>query len=296
MSTGSGTAYLLGLKTDLEVQIKQLLSADFRTECISSSSLLSSCTPSEEHTLVLMSEKFVSESEDLQELMSLQFPVSTRVLILGSQNTPLFRSFPPDFFDRVLIKAEDPGLLPREIFEIRRLFDLKSSVLNLEVLASSDPLTGLRNKRYFEERLSAELERARRYERDLSLILMDIDGLKKVNDHKGHLEGDEVLIHLARLLRQTVRSTDLISRWAGDEFTVLLTETALDGAKVVAERLRQLVESDRFFQDLGVTLSLGLADFPNRAKTKEELKKICDQSLIQAKNRGRNRIFYPGAA
>jgi diguanylate cyclase (GGDEF)-like protein len=156
--------------------------------------------------------------------------------------------------------------------------------------ASRDPLTDLYNLRYFQSKLDEELERATRLGTPVSLVLLDVDFLKHVNDTYGHLAGDQLLRELARVLTSDVRVIDTVARYGGEEFAVLLTNTTGQRARRVAERLRTHVERTRH-EGLpeAVTVSLGFATYPEDAKTAGELLHKADLALYASKHRGRNR-------
>jgi len=158
-----------------------------------------------------------------------------------------------------------------------------------------DTLTGLVNRRYFEERLSVETEKAFPSGSNLSVIMVDIDHFKRVNDTFGHAGGDKVLREIASLLKSSVRrQDDMVARYGGEEFVLVLPGVALEAASTIAERIRRSVENTPV--DIGetqvhLTISLGLSSFPiHRAKSKEELVKMADLALYDAKRRGRNRV------
>jgi len=157
-----------------------------------------------------------------------------------------------------------------------------------------DTLTNLFNRRHFEERLSAESQKAFESESNLSMIMVDIDHFKKVNDTFGHDGGDKVLREIASLLKNSVRKHDTVARYGGEEFVLLLPGAPLDPTNMVAERIRRLVENTAF--DMGqtqihITISLGISNFPiHRMKSKEELVKMADLALYEAKRGGRNRV------
>jgi len=157
-----------------------------------------------------------------------------------------------------------------------------------------DTLTNLFNRRHFEERLSAESQKAFESESNLSMIMVDIDHFKKVNDTFGHDGGDKVLREIASLLKNSVRQHDTVARYGGEEFVLLLPGAPLDPTNMVAERIRRLVENTTF--DMGqtqihITISLGISNFPiHRMKSKEELVKMADLALYEAKRGGRNRV------
>lgn len=166
-------------------------------------------------------------------------------------------------------------------------------------LAATDPLTGLANRRAFQERLEEEMRRARRYDRPLSLIMADLDYFKLYNDTHGHPAGDLVLQDLAALLRANVRETDLVARYGGEEFVILLPETSRVGARAVAEKVRDAVENHPFphrqTQPGGqLTISLGVATFPEDIDKPEALIHCADKALYRAKEMGRNRQEVAG--
>lgn len=164
----------------------------------------------------------------------------------------------------------------------------------LERLAHTDPLTQLLNRRALTERLEREMERAMRYDSTLALLLVDLDHFKAVNDTLGHLVGDDALREVARLLRETVRTTDVVARYGGEEFLVLLPETDDTGAEAFAERIREAVEAHPFDgggAPLRLTASLGVALYPApRIRTAEDLFVRADAALYRAKAEGRNRV------
>lgn len=160
-------------------------------------------------------------------------------------------------------------------------------------MATTDGLTGLYNHRYFQERLSERIEEARRHPTRHSLILVDIDHFKKVNDTYGHPVGDEVLKRLAVLLKESVRAIDLAARYGGEEFVLLLTNTDRKGALQLAERVRKEAKKLKFQTndtEFSITLSMGVATFPDDARTKESLIENADEALYYAKEHGRNKV------
>jgi len=158
--------------------------------------------------------------------------------------------------------------------------------------ARTDFLTGLPNHRYFQATLSVELGRAQRHNRALSLLIIDLDYLKEVNDHFGHPSGDTVIRTVAETIRSTCREIDFASRYGGEEFMVILPETPLVGAAQVAERIREKIAAVQFPGIGSVTASIGVSNYPLNALSKEDLIRIADQALYVAKNAGRNRVAY----
>jgi diguanylate cyclase (GGDEF)-like protein len=162
-------------------------------------------------------------------------------------------------------------------------------------LTIMDGLTQIYNARYLYEALEREIIRCRRHERDLSVIMFDIDYFKRINDVHGHLAGDFVLKELARIIQQRIRRDEVFARYGGEEFSIILPETPLEGAVSLAETLRQRVEEHVFsFQadTIKVTISIGAAQLTDADKTANELLKRADELLYQAKRTGRNRVCY----
>ncbi len=164
-----------------------------------------------------------------------------------------------------------------------------------EQLAVTDGLTGLNNHRFFQSFFERELNRARRYNHPLSLIMVDIDHFKKVNDTLGHPVGDKVLLEVSRLLREQARDVDLVARYGGEEFMLVLPETKKSEAQLLAERIRLAVEKNKFGDEITkgvgkVTISLGVSGFPEDGSEKNEIIDKVDKALYRAKAGGRNQV------
>lgn len=162
-------------------------------------------------------------------------------------------------------------------------------------LSSRDDLTGLFNRRAFFENLEKEVQRARRYRRAFSVLMLDLDHFKNYNDTHGHLKGDEVLKELARLLLGNTRRADVAARYGGEEFVILLPEIGKQGGAVVAEKIRAAVEQSPFYgrsQQPGgrVTVTLGLAAFPADSEEGLELVDVADRAMYVGKQQGGNRV------
>ena len=164
-------------------------------------------------------------------------------------------------------------------------------ILQLSIL---DGMTGIHNHRHFIEALKREVQRARRFAQPLSLLLVDVDHFKRVNDQRGHLAGDAILKGLALRLKETVRTIDLVARYGGEEFVVIAPQTDMKSAAVFGERLRRKIADEAFpyeDQPLIVTVSIGVAEtLSDSIECEEQLIKLADERLYQAKENGRNRV------
>jgi diguanylate cyclase (GGDEF)-like protein len=179
----------------------------------------------------------------------------------------------------------------------RKNQDLESLNKEFRELAIRDGLTGLFNYRYAQERLEEEFDRATRFERELSVLFIDLDHFKFFNDAHGHQAGDEVLQILSGLMTKTVRESDTLARWGGEEFIVIALETAEEEACVLAERIRKAVTEHPFpnaeQQPLGIiSLSIGVASRSNGTETYEKLLRLADEAVYSAKDAGRNRTVF----
>ncbi len=175
---------------------------------------------------------------------------------------------------------------------------LEKTTEKLRELSNRDGLTRLFNRRYVEEALEKEFNRARRYNNKLSVILTDIDFFKKVNDMYGHLAGDEVLRIMSQRLASGLRGTDVLGRYGGEEFLVVLPETDMQGAHVLAERLRKIVQAEPVAvegKSLTINISLGISELRDNTAAYAQLIAEADLALYQSKKNGRNNttLFQP---
>lgn len=171
--------------------------------------------------------------------------------------------------------------------------ELEDSVKKLYELSIIDNLTNAYNRRYFFEASENLIAIATREQSKASLIMLDIDHFKRINDTHGHQAGDLVLVNIAKLIKGTLRDSDIFARIGGEEFSIFLNNTSLEGARVVAEKIRSVVENEVFDYDstpLQVTVSIGISELDKHNTTADELYKESDKKLYIAKEGGRNRV------
>lgn len=195
-------------------------------------------------------------------------------------------------YHELMAKAAELDQKNRELSDLTRELDRKNQIL--EHLAARDGLTDLYNHRYFQEFMSQQVRQARRYGRALSLVMLDIDHFKRINDEQGHQFGDLILRDLAAILTEAVRGSDIVARYGGEEFAVIMPDTALEGAVVAAEKIRRVVELREVrgsaAQAVRFTVSLGIAQLSSEMHEPGDLIGAADRSLYRAKNEGRNRV------
>lgn len=164
---------------------------------------------------------------------------------------------------------------------------LQEKIREVETLAEQDPLTGVFNRHRFDKALRQERERASRYGTPLSLIILDIDYFKRVNDRYGHTIGDVVLIAVAQYIQANIRENDLLTRWGGEEFAIVTPDSPLEAAGALAEKLRAALEQRQLADTITVTCSFGVAQFDGSEDT-DSLIRRADKALYRAKTLGRN--------
>ena len=156
--------------------------------------------------------------------------------------------------------------------------------------AITDGLTGVKTHRFFMETLSSEWKRATRAGRPFSVVLIDLDRFKFVNDFYDHLEGDLVLQRISQILEQTCRRSDVVARYGGDEFVILMPETNVEQARQLASKLRASICADPLLHDKNITGSFGIASFPVHGSTPQELIQVADASMYVSKHQGGNAV------
>ncbi|MBI3649646.1 MAG: sensor domain-containing diguanylate cyclase [Acidobacteria bacterium] len=200
----------------------------------------------------------------------------------------------------LVVDDDTPGRLweDEEILMIKTVSDQLAVAISharlfrqMQTQAITDSLTGLFNYRFFQVSLDREIKMAERHHDVVSLILLDLDRLKKINDTYGHRAGDAALVHIAQIMKQTIRTADICARYGGEEFVLVLPRCTLDEALLLAERLRNNIASTPLPKIGQITASIGVATYPFCANSKEDLIEKADQAMYLAKESGRNRVM-----
>ena len=230
----------------------------------------------------------------IRSVIALPFTLEHRLqagvfFLRRTEDEPKLTQEDVEFADAV-IKAAVASIQRAQVIETA-----KEENARLEALAHTDPLTQVLNRRALTQRLASELDRARRYEGVIALLMIDLDHFKRINDTYGHLVGDDVLRELAGILTSAIRSVDMVARYGGEEFVVVLPETGAEGAIAFAERIRERIEGHGFRSGdrltLRLTTSIGVATFPSsRVESVEDIFSRADAALYRAKAEGRNRV------
>ena len=188
------------------------------------------------------------------------------------------------------LKRKIASLDPKIRRKIEELFkNMNESISLLYDIATLDEKTNLYNNRFFQTGLDMEIEKAQRGKQKLSLMILDIDHFKKINDSYGHVKADELLKQLAKVILKQIRKSDIAARFGGEEFFILLPETSLDKAKKLVSRLQNAISKDNLLKKYSLTVSGGITQFKKK-DSKKQLKQRADKALYQAKNSGRNKF------
>jgi diguanylate cyclase (GGDEF)-like protein len=210
--------------------------------------------------------------------------------LVGLDRVPSSRepAFVPATQAALLLAFEPGGIALENAMRVQRV----------EALSVTDDLTQLYNSRYLSQVLRRETKRASRSGRPLSLLFVDLDGFKGINDTHGHLYGSRALIEAAGVIRQSARETDVVARFGGDEFALILPDTGSDGAVAVGERVRDRINEFHFLTsdglDIHLTVSVGVATLPDVAASAEGLIQAADEAMYHVKEHGKNGIFVAG--
>ena len=248
-----------------------------------------------------LKEVFNWEEEPLTEALRLKVPLSSNATELDLLILPLAHK--PPLQGVVVIMIEN---ISYEMINLSNLhFLMEQSALALDNagrysiakdLLNIDELTGLYNYRYLEIALDREIKRAERFDLSMAVIFLDVDMLKVINDTYGHLIGSRVLKEVGAVLKKSVREVDIVIRYGGDEYTIILIETGRQGASIVAERIRKRIADHPFILDNNVkvdlTASLGFACFPEDTRSKLELLEMADRAMYHGKASGRNTVSH----
>lgn len=215
----------------------------------------------------------------------------TPVIFLSAMNNEesIIKGFSSGGVDYITKPFRTQELLART----RTHVELKKAKEKLLQMAITDELTGLANRRYFMERLNSEYDRAKRYESKYSLLMIDIDHFKLINDNFGHKAGDRVLQEASAVMKKSLRTSDIIGRVGGEEFSVLLPETEIKAALFIAERLRKRVEEKTIIHDteeLSVTVSIGVSQSSPGDQSVDDIFIRADTAMYNSKREGRNRV------
>jgi len=180
---------------------------------------------------------------------------------------------------------------PKVSKKIRKMFSvMNESISMLYDIATHDEKTGIYNFKFFDNVFDMEIEKAKRGQQKLSLIIIDIDFFKKINDAYGHVKADELLIKLAAILKKQIRVSDVLARFGGEEFVILLPETDIAKAKRLSVRLKNAVHSDKILKKHNLTVSGGITEF-KKGDNKKKIKERADKALYKAKHEGRDRFI-----
>jgi diguanylate cyclase (GGDEF)-like protein len=237
----------------------------------------------------MMPEELVAFKQRIFNLMKVNVHSKSLILPLISENRPIGIL---NLYGEELLEIDQKA---GEAFsgQISAALENAKLLAKVQQLAITDELTGILNRRGLFEHANLQYKSACRYKRDLSVLMIDIDNFKKINDTFGHDIGDQVLIELARRIKGNVRDIDILGRYGGEEFLILLAETDHSGSLIVGERIRALIDNTPFSTNSGtihVTISIGIGFLKPDTQSFEQICKAADEALYIAKNRGKNQV------
>jgi diguanylate cyclase (GGDEF)-like protein len=293
MSNEKPLLYLVDDETSTVAALERLLRSEFTIQSFSDAEVALAQLENEEPALVLTDSIMpkMSGLEFLKKVKSLR-PNTVRVLLSGQIVADDFsQAINQGLIHRFFVKPWDNEILKLQLLECLQIRKVLVEKDMLATLALTDPVTGLGNHRFFQEQIRIEIERAKRHNRIVSLLMMDIDHFKAWNDFLGHPAGDLLLKEVSQHLGKGLRSIDWVARYGGDEFAMILPDTQPKNAFVIAERLRKSFTHFKISHQgpVHLTLSFGVAGFPEHADSAKELIQAADQALYQAKHQGRNK-------
>lgn len=241
-------------------------------------------------------EKLVGECKKIKETNDMLTGEISRIAGLYEMSKEMSVCLTKDALTKVATKGQDEILLQDSVI-MKPLINLQMKRINLyetvQRLAITDGLTGIYVRRHFLDRFDEELLRAKHHNLNISVLMIDIDHFKEINDRYGHLVGDVVLKEITRLIQSNIREIDLLARYGGEEFVAALLDTSKDAAVVAAERIRENVGTSvirAYDETVKVTISIGVAAYPEDGELKERLIEIADIALYRAKAEGRNQV------
>jgi len=234
------------------------------------------------HSMIYPDDKMIVENSIKEILKGCAVPPIEHRIIRQNGSLVWIRDTIVPYYDENGILIKYDGLI-EDITERKQLEN------KLERLATIDELTQVYNRTKFQEVIKSELERAKRYNHPLSMLMFDIDHFKAINDTYGHSVGDYVLQTLAQIAKENLREIDYLVRWGGEEFIIIAPETDLGRAKALAERIRTAIENYRFDQAGKITISFGVTEF-KESDTEDTFIRRADDAMYKAKEKGRNRV------
>lgn len=271
--------------------IERLLQKDFEVQIAYTLQKAQEIISEDPRFGILICDLKLPDGDGVEFLASMKerYPLATRVLLTAQVDTDaLTRAINQAEIHRCIMKPWDNNIFVVQIHECYKFHQTLCHIQLLEILSTTDHLTGLINHRHMHETLQLELERASRHQRPLSFIMIDVDHFKKYNDTHGHPKGDRLLSDIAKFLAQSVRNIDIVARYGGEEFGIILPDTSLASAREIAERLRT-----QFHEKFEQTLSLGVSNYPDieAEDVAQSLIDSADKALYSAKKNGRNQTI-----